>query len=45
MTVDRARAWWLAGGALVCGGAVWVVLRFGVPVVLTDVRHPTAPQQ
>lgn len=43
MAVGRARAWWLAGGALVGGGAVWVVLRFGVPVVLTDEKHPVRP--
>jgi len=41
--VGRSRAWWVAGGALAGGGAVWAVLRFGVPVFLTDENHPARP--
>ncbi|XVS63992.1 hypothetical protein ACQPYE_38060 [Actinosynnema sp. CA-299493] len=43
MVVARSRAWWVAGGALVGGGVVWVVLRFGVPVFLADQTHPVRP--
>jgi hypothetical protein len=39
----RSRAWWVAGGALVGGGAGWAVLRFGVPAFLTDEKHPARP--
>lgn len=41
--VGRGRAWWVAGGALAGGGVVWAVLRFGVPVFLTDENHPARP--
>ncbi len=41
--VGRSRAWWVAGGALAGGGLVWAVLRFGVPVFLTDENHPARP--
>lgn len=43
MTAGRGRAWWVAGGALVGGAAVWAVLRFGVPVFLTDEKHEARP--
>jgi hypothetical protein len=35
--------WRVAGGAVVGGGVVWAVLRFGVPVFLTDEHHPVRP--
>ncbi|WP_158853173.1 hypothetical protein [Saccharothrix deserti] len=41
--VGRSRAWWVAGGALVGGGVVWAVLRFGVPVFLADEAHSARP--
>jgi len=41
--VGRSRAWWVAGGAFAGGGVVWAVLRFGVPVFLTDEHHPARP--
>lgn len=43
MTAGKSRAWWVAGGAVVCGGAVWALLRFGVPVFLSDQNHPARP--
>ncbi|MCP2249538.1 hypothetical protein [Lentzea aerocolonigenes] len=43
MTAGKNRAWWVCGGAIVCGGAVWALLRFGVPVVLSDANHPARP--
>ncbi|WP_175483087.1 hypothetical protein [Actinokineospora iranica] len=39
----RARAWRVAGGALVGGGVVWAVLWLGVPVFLTDEKHVVRP--
>jgi hypothetical protein len=41
--VGRSRAWWVVGGALVGGGVVWAVLRFGVPVFLADEAHTARP--
>ncbi|MEU4446535.1 hypothetical protein AB0K14_21065 [Actinosynnema sp. NPDC050801] len=43
VVVGRSRSWWAAGGALVGGGGVWAVLHCGVPVLLTDEKHPVRP--
>lgn len=43
MVAGRSRAWWVAGAALFGGGVVWAVLRFGVPVFLTDEKHAARP--
>ncbi|WP_167976376.1 hypothetical protein [Lentzea indica] len=37
------RAWWTAGVALASGAGVWALLRFGVPIWLTDKEHPARP--
>lgn len=42
MSVGR-RAWWTAGVAVVAGAGVWALLRFGVPIWLTDKEHPARP--
>lgn len=44
LVVGRRRSWWVAlVGALLVGGSVWAVLRFGVPVFLTDETHSARP--
>jgi hypothetical protein len=40
---SRSRAWWVAGGALICGGVLWATLRIGVPAFLTDEHHRARP--
>lgn len=45
MVAGRSRAWWVVVGvgALLGGGVVWAVLRFGVPAFLTDEKHAARP--
>lgn len=40
--VGRSRAWWVAGSALVGGGVVWAVLRFGVACGAGDLADERA---
>lgn len=43
MTAGRSHVWWVAGGALACGGVLWAGLQFGVPIFLTDEKHVARP--